>query len=94
MNAENELLRKAIETESEWPLPLPILRPDHRMLAQQGCFVVSGKLSGEKELTPIENLMSCTSHEQLDSRNSMPCMTGRYYFGAPTADPSMLIRKI
>jgi hypothetical protein len=36
--------RHAIENECTLPLPLPVLSPDNRMLAQQACFVCIGKL--------------------------------------------------
>jgi FRG domain len=56
--SENELLRKAIEEEWMYPVPLSILQPDRRMLAQQACFVCNGKLSEKNELTPVELLMN------------------------------------
>lgn len=55
---ENELLRKIIVDESISPLPLPILRPDRRMAAQQACFVACGKLTAERGMTGVELLMS------------------------------------
>jgi hypothetical protein len=56
--AHNDLLRQVIIEQQESPLPLSILRPDSRMMAQQGCFVVSGKLSEKDNPTPIEKLVS------------------------------------
>ena len=40
---ETSFIRKSIENQSDWPLPLPILQPDNRMAAQQACFVCLGK---------------------------------------------------
>lgn len=54
---ENELLRMIIIEESTSPLPLPILRPDRRMAAQQACFVACGKLTAERGMTGVELLM-------------------------------------
>ncbi|HEY9825141.1 MAG TPA: FRG domain-containing protein [Stenomitos sp.] len=56
--SENNLLRRAITEEWTYPLPLSILRPDRRMLAQQACFVCNAKLSGKEEKTPVELLMN------------------------------------
>lgn len=61
---ENSLLRQAIEHDSEWPLPLPILRPDRRMAAQQACFVACGRLMDEQGMTAVEMLMTDTSLEE------------------------------
>lgn len=41
---ETDLIRSVIEDETTWPLPLPIVRPDPRMSAQQASFVCIGKL--------------------------------------------------
>lgn len=37
-------IRNAIKNKMNLPLPLPILSPDNRMLAQQACFVCIGSL--------------------------------------------------
>lgn len=44
LRVENKLLRATMKAKIKWPLPVPILRPDARMAAQQGCFVSSGEL--------------------------------------------------
>jgi hypothetical protein len=49
---ESELIRSVIEHESEWPLPLPIPRPDARMAAQQACFVCTGRLGSDPPILP------------------------------------------
>jgi hypothetical protein len=49
VEAENALLRDIIRRELPWPVPLAILRPDARMIAQQACFVCTGALTVEGE---------------------------------------------
>lgn len=45
VEVENRLLRDVIRREVPWPVPLAIMRPDARMVAQQACFVCTGTLS-------------------------------------------------
>ena len=54
---QNYLLRQAIEKEINWPIPLPILKADARMSAQQACFVFSGRLTDENEDTALDQLL-------------------------------------
>lgn len=61
---ENEFLRDVIEHETAWPLPLPIVRPDARMVAQQACFVCLGKLGSEPPVLPF--LMNTGGYAQGD----------------------------
>jgi hypothetical protein len=49
---ETDLIRRAIERGLTWPLPLPIVRPDRRMYAQQACFVCVGKLGCRPPVLP------------------------------------------
>lgn len=65
LDEQNTLLREAMEKEINWPLPLPILRPDKRMAAQQACFVCSGKLSNTPGQTAIELLMNESNWDQM-----------------------------
>jgi len=46
IDAENRLLRHAVRTEAQWPLPLLPPRPDRRMRSQQAVFTLDGALSG------------------------------------------------
>lgn len=81
---ENQLLREAIEKEAVWPLPLPILRPDIRMAAQQACFVCSGKLSSGQGSTAVELLMKGADREEIGKRYSSLVISGRYLTSQPS----------
>jgi hypothetical protein len=50
---EAKHIRHVIENEVIIPLPLPILRPDSRMTAQQACFVCLGKLGCDPPILSI-----------------------------------------
>ena len=80
---ENQLLREAIEKETFWPLPFPILHPDRRMMAQQACFVCSGKMSSGKEPTAVDLLMKKVDREEITKRYSSLVIRGHYLTGQP-----------
>lgn len=65
LRVENALLRATMKSKIKWPLPLPILRPDARMAAQQGCFVASGELYVLQEMTQNNFAYQMTMTETL-----------------------------
>lgn len=73
---ENHLLRSAIAKNIEFPLPLPILRPDKRMAAQKACFVAVGGLGSKK--TSIEKLMFEISLDEVSERTTGLLEPGRW----------------
>jgi hypothetical protein len=84
IDSENLLLRIAIENESAWPIPLPIIRPDQRMTAQQACFVASGKLSSQSGSTAVELLMKKTNSEEIAQRFSeLSTISGNHISPSP-----------
>jgi hypothetical protein len=57
VEAENAVLRELVRREISWPVPLSILRPDVRMVAQQACFVCMGQLSVDGR-SPLQRLFN------------------------------------